>query len=94
MEPGLVVYMNPPYLPTSTLNEFLQRAVATAEAGVVVVGLLPASVGTQWWRRWVSRAQSVEFLEGRLRFGGPHSNGGSAPWASALVVWGPPPSAG
>lgn len=89
VEPGQVAYMNPPYTPTGTLNAFLERAVATAAAGVPVVGLVPASVGTRWWNRWVAgQASTIEILEGRLRFAGPHSSGGAAPWASALVVWG------
>ena len=87
---GGVVWLNPPYVPTVTLSRFLGRAVATARAGVPVVGLLPASTGARWWWEHVIGAGAeVEFLRGRLSFHGPHARpgGASAPWASALVLW-------
>lgn len=85
------VYLNPPYTPAPLLRNFLTRAAATAEGGVRVVGLVPASTGSAWW--WdcvVAPAAHVEFLRGRLAFEGPHSKPGmAAPWPSALVVWEP-----
>src|SRR5262249_38508946 len=86
---GGTVWLNPPYMPTATLSAFLARAVATAKRGTTVVGLVPASTGTRWW--WthiVDTGADIEFLRGRLAFGGPHSEAGTvAPWASALVIW-------
>lgn len=83
------VWLNPPY-ETAILRSFLQRAVATARAGVQVVGLVPASTGANWWHEFVmDTGGQVEFLRGRLSFGGPHSTGGPAPWSSAIVVWPP-----
>lgn len=87
---GQVVWLNPPYTPAPFLEGFLQRAVATAAAGVTVAGLVPASTGTDWWwRNIVEPGAEVEYLRGRLVYGGPHSTGGPAPWASALVTWRP-----
>ena len=90
---GQVVWLNPPYTPASVLGAFLGRAVATAEAGRGVVALVPASTGAAWWWEHVVDAGArVEFLRGRLAFGGPHAGAGRgmvAPWASALVEWVP-----
>lgn len=84
-----VVFLNPPYLPSNLLGDFLTRAVATAHTGTPVVGLLPASTGTAWWwRHVVEPGARVEFLRGRLAFTGPHARPGQcAPWSSAIVEW-------
>lgn len=81
------VYLNPPYR-TSLLRPFLAKAVETQAEGATVVALLPAATSTQWWAENIllPRAE-VEFLTGRLRFGGPHVSGGPAPFASAIVTW-------
>lgn len=84
---GTTVWVNPPYAP-QVLAQFLTRAAATADAGTPVVALVPASTGTNWWHQSVVQANAdVEFLRGRLVFGGPHSTGGPAPWPSALVTY-------
>ena len=90
--PARMVFLNPPYLPSSLLGQFLSRAVATARAGVPVVGLVPATTGTAWWwNHVVDGGGQTEYLRGRLAFTGPHAKPGQcAPWASALVVWGGP----
>jgi len=81
------VYLNCPYRPV--LLRFLAKAVETVEAGTQVVGLIPASTDTRWWQEFVTTPQAeVEFLVGRLRFGGPHATGGPATFGSALVRWG------
>ena len=86
--PGTNVWLNPPYYPPQLLRGFLERAVATAGEGVPVIALVPASTGTTWWHDLVvDVGASVEFLRGRLTFGGPHSTGGPAPWSSALVLY-------
>lgn len=86
---GGVVWLNPPYVPAATLSAFLARAVATAQSGVTVVGLVPASTGAGWWWTHVVEVGAcVEFLRGRLAFTGPHADKGTpAPWACALVTW-------
>lgn len=87
--PETSVWLNPPYYPPPLLRGFLERAAATAGEGVPVIALVPASTGTSWWHDLVVDAgASVEFLRGRLTFGGPHSTGGPAPWPSALVRFG------
>jgi hypothetical protein len=84
---GGAVYLNGPYTP-SLLRQFLAKAVETATQGTDVVGLVPASTDTRWWHDHVtSSGADVEFLQGRLRFGGPHATGGPAMFGSALLVW-------
>lgn len=76
-----VVYLNPPYRPV-LLRRFLAKAVETSAAGTPVIGLIPASTDTLWWQEFVTGPQAeVEFLVGRLRFDGPNSSGGPAPFA-------------
>lgn len=81
------VYINPPYS-TALLRKFLAKAVETSRRGTPVTALLPAATSTHWWATQVmGPAAHVEFITGRLRFGGPHAAGGPAPFASALVTW-------
>jgi len=86
---GQTVWLNPPYVPTRLLRAFLVRAVETMTAGTPVLALVPASTGANWWHELVVPAAEVEFLKGRLAFGGPHSSGGVAPWPSALLHYRP-----
>ena len=84
---GGVVYLNPPYA-TLKLRRFLSKAVETSRTGTQVVGLIPASTDTKWWQEYVTiPGAEIEFLVGRLRFGGPHASGNPAMFGSALVVW-------
>lgn len=88
-EPGWI-WLNPPYNPTSLMQKFLATAQATARRGIPVLALVPASVGTRWWRESVEEtAQASWIIEGRLTYTGPHSVGDPAPWPSALVVYSP-----
>lgn len=88
-EPGWV-WLNPPYNPTALMGRFLEVAHATAKAGIPVMALVPASVGTRWWEQRVeSVAQSSWVIPRRLTYTGPHSVGDPAPWPSALVVYSP-----
>ena len=93
-EPGAghkppAVWVNPPFYPPNILRAFLQRAAATRDAGLTVVALIPASVGTGWWCDCVEGAGGeVQVLRGRLRFDGPFArDSGPAPWACAMVTY-------
>ena len=54
-----------------------------------VVALLPARPDTTYWHEHVAGRAAVYFLKGRLRFG---SGEQSAPFPSALAVWGAGPA--
>ncbi len=84
------MWLNPPYNPTNYMGHFLELAAATARAGIPVLTLIPASVGTRWWQTRVdSAAQATWVIPGRLTYSGPHSVGDPAPWPSALAVYSP-----
>ena len=53
-----------------------------------MVALLPARPDTAYWHDHVAGRAEVYFLRGRLRFG---AGGNSAPFPSALAVWGAGP---
>lgn len=88
--PGTSVWLNPPYTPVGVLRAFLERAAQTRDHGTPVLALIPASTGAHWWHDLVVEPGTrVEFLRGRLTYGGPHSTGGPAPWPNALVLYQP-----
>jgi site-specific DNA-methyltransferase (adenine-specific) len=77
------VWCNPPY--GRAIGLWLRKAWESVESGdaELVVLLVPARVDTAWWHDYAARGE-VEFLRGRLRFGGAESG---APFGSALVVF-------
>jgi phage N-6-adenine-methyltransferase len=79
-----ICWMNPPYGREIAL--WIRKAYESSlEDGTVVVCLLPARTDTRWWHDYVlSRAERIWFVRGRLRFSGK----GSAPFPSALIVFG------
>jgi len=83
------VYVNPPY--GRGIGDWTTKAKLEVEVGnaQVVVGLVPARTDTIWWHRDVIGNASIACLRGRLRFGNSEQ---SAPFPSALVVWGGTPA--
>jgi phage N-6-adenine-methyltransferase len=79
-----VCWMNPPY--GREISLWVKKAYESSLAGgTVVVCLLPARTDTRWWHDYIlSRATRIWFIRGRLRFSGK----GSAPFPSALAVFG------
>lgn len=65
-----VCWCNPPY--GRTVGKWVEKA---ARCKAKVVMLLPARTDTQWFHKWVLPYGKVEFLPGRLKFGG----GGATP---------------
>lgn len=81
-------WLNPPY---NKLDDFLGKAIEQTKAGVEIVALLPAAVGTQWWNSLVvEQTCDILFLTGRVRFTRPGMKGKSKPnHDSALVFYSP-----
>jgi phage N-6-adenine-methyltransferase len=76
------VFMNPPY--GRAIAAWMCKAWESAgTTAVVVVCLVPARTDTNWWHDYAARGE-VEFLRGRVRFGGAKSG---APFPSAVVVF-------
>ncbi len=83
------VFVNPPY--GRELKRWTAKARAEYLAGKasLVIALVPARTDTTWWHRDVLGEATIMFLKGRLRFG---ENAESAPFPSALVIWGARPA--
>lgn len=82
-----VCWMNPPY--GKTIGHWVRKAFESAAAGTTVVCLLPSRTDTAWWHEYVTKADEVRFVRGRLRFGNASSG---APFPSAIVIFrGKPP---
>lgn len=77
------IWMNPPY--GRTIGLWMRKAYESAQAGALVVCLVPARTDTAWWHDYAAKG-TVRLLRGRLKFGG-HKN--SAPFPSALVIFRP-----
>jgi site-specific DNA-methyltransferase (adenine-specific) len=58
--------------------------------------LIPARTDTKYWHDYVMNASKIYFVKGRLKFDNGTENKNSAPFPSAVVVfgemtWGPSP---
>lgn len=60
-------WCNPPY---GSIAPWVQKAWEEAGRGAKTAMLVPASVGSNWWKNWVHNAAHVLFLNGRLTFVG------------------------
>jgi phage N-6-adenine-methyltransferase len=82
------VFLNPPY--GRTLSAWTAKARDEFAAGnaTLIVAVLPARTDTRWWHDDIATVATVLFLRGRLAF---DDSGQSAPFPSALVVWGGTP---
>ena len=82
------VFVNPPY--GRTLRKWVAKARQEVEEGRArtVVALLPARPDTSYWHDHIAGHAAVYFFRGRLRFGDGKQ---SAPFPSALAVWGASP---
>ena len=80
-----LVFVNPPY--SRALPAWVAKCATEADAGAIVIGLVPSRTDTRWWHSHVVGQASIVMLKGRLRFG---AGAGSAPFPSAIVVWGDP----
>lgn len=77
-------WMNPPY--GRTIGLWMKKAYESSLAGATVVCLVPARTDTAWWHDFAAKGK-VEFIRGRLKFGGSKN---SAPFPSAVVIFNPP----
>lgn len=83
------VFLNPPY---SDVGEWMKYARHEHEHGHadLIVGLVFARTGTQWFHNYATSADLICFVEGRLTFGEATNN---APAPSMVPVWGDYPDA-
>lgn len=83
---GEVCWMNPPY--GRAIKNWIKKAYDESQKGATVVCLIPSRTDTVYWHEYVMKGE-VEFLKGRLKFGGAKAG---APFPSAIVVFKPPES--
>jgi len=80
---GTCNFVNPPY---SQIKIWLQKALVEHRKGKIVVALLPARTGTDWFHGCVlPHATEIRFIRGRLQF---DNCGVNAPFDSMLVIYG------
>ena len=73
------VFCNPPY--GRNIGKWVEKAV---KSFATVVILLPARTDTKWFHDWCLPYGKIEFLRGRLKFGGCDN---SAPFPSMIVIF-------
>lgn len=77
-------WCNPPY---SRLGPWVEKAAKdSVQTQAMVAMLVPAAVGSNWWRDWVDGFAYVLFLNGRLTFKGHTS---PYPKDLALLLYAP-----
>ncbi len=83
-------WLNPPY---DKIRPWVKKCLEEAEKGARIALLVPASVGSNWWRDYVHDKARVYFVSGRLRFlmadGTPHPT--TYPKDLCLVLYGDEP---
>jgi site-specific DNA-methyltransferase (adenine-specific) len=80
-----VCWMNPPY--GREIKHWMKKAHGESLLGSTVVCLVPSRTDTAWWHDYAMKAHEIEYIRGRLKFGGAKN---SAPFPSALVTFRPP----
>ena len=74
-----VCWCNPPY--GRQIGKWVEKVV---KSFATVVMLLPARTDTKWFHDWVLPYGKIEFLRGRLKFGGCDN---PAPFPSMIVIF-------
>jgi hypothetical protein len=81
------VWLNPPF---SEREQWYRRLVSQYECDEVdrAVAVITNDWSTEWYQRWVARADVIGKLEGRDWF---TADGTSPSWATGVAVWNPTP---
>jgi len=78
-----VCWCNPPY--GRVIAKWVRKAWESAQAGAMVVMLVPARTDTIWWHDYCVKGE-IRFIRGRLTFSGAQEK---APFPSAVVIFRP-----
>ena len=79
---GYRVFCNPPY--GRGIGDWVRKSYEEAEAGALVVMLIPARTDTRWFHEYIYGKAEVRFIKGRLKFGEGKKD---APFPSMIVVY-------
>lgn len=77
------MWCNPPY--GRDIGLWVKKAYEESLKGAKIVMLIPSRTDTRYWHDYIFGKAEIEFIKGRLKFGGLKSN---APFPSALVIFG------
>lgn len=75
-------WMNPPY--GRGIGAWVEKAYRSSIRGATVVCLLPARTDTKWFHDYCLPHGKIEFIRGRLKFGGSTN---AAPFPSMIVTF-------
>jgi phage N-6-adenine-methyltransferase len=75
------VFCNPPY--GREISKCARKCFEASRNGALVVMLVPARTCTKWFHDWVRGKAEIEFIRGRVRFGGADAG---APFPSMLCI--------
>lgn len=79
-------FMNPPY--GREIKYWIKKAYEESLRGVKVVCLIPARTDTTYWHEYIFPYAKIEFLKGRIKFENGYGVKNSAPFPSAIVIFG------
>jgi len=77
------LWLNPPF---ARLEPWVRRAFEQSRQGARIAVLVPAGVGSNWWRDWVHGKACVLLLNGRITFVGEKAG---YPKDCVLLLYGP-----
>ena len=79
---GNIVFCNPPY--GREIGKWVKKCHDEAQKPqTVCVMLIPARTDTRWFHEYIYGKAQIEFVRGRLKFGG----GGAAPFPAMVVIF-------
>lgn len=100
--PRLAVFVNPPYSREAKMpiGPWIEKCWQESQQGLTVVGVIPYSPQTEWWRQWVEghdqplatfhAARETRKIPHRVTFLRPDGSvEGNAGGNTAIVVWKP-----
>jgi site-specific DNA-methyltransferase (adenine-specific) len=80
------LYLNPPY--GREIKKWVKKASETSLKDNYLVMLIPARTDTSYWHDYIFGKAEIKFLRGRLRFEIDGISGDSAPFPSAVIIYG------
>ena len=83
---GETVFVNPPY---GNISAWVQKAYDESREGAFVALLIPSRTDTKYWHDLIMPAAShIFFVKGRLKFDNGAATNNSAPFPSAVIIFG------
>lgn len=81
------VFCNPPY--GREIGKWVKKAYEESLKGATVACLIPARTDTQWWNDYCTKADSIIFITGRIKFQNTEGQflTAPAPFPSCVVVF-------